>query len=148
MTSSERVGAYLKSEFHVVRKASDEQSSESARRVLLYWYDTWPDMGVPSDVDGVTSMLKSIRLEHDGASSKPWVVHCSAGIGRTGTFIAIDMGLRRLLESGSVEVSDLITTMRRERGGMVQTFVQADFVHRALTELADELDRQPRGNSE
>lgn len=84
------------------------------REIRHYWFDTWPDHGgtlnavsdlkvdgtlthlvsqtVPKDAAPVASMLKAVR-EWSNHPDRPWIVHCSAGIGRTGTFIAIDQGM-------------------------------------------------------
>ena len=73
---------------------------DEERKLTHFWYDTWPDHGVPHKTMNVCTMLKAVDAvnnDHD----IPIVVHCSAGIGRTGTFIAIDMGLRMLDEKGS-----------------------------------------------
>ena len=66
----------------------------------LYRYDTWPDHGAPEETSGVVDMLKAVRAVSAGGPDHPWVVHCSAGIGRTGTFVGIDIGMRRLDTTG------------------------------------------------
>ena len=63
---------------------------------------------------------------------QPWIVHCSAGIGRTGTFIAIDHGLNHLKRSGTCDVLKIIAIIRQYRGGMVQHCEQGEFVHLTL----------------
>ncbi|RZF43408.1 hypothetical protein LSTR_LSTR001669 [Laodelphax striatellus] len=62
----------------------------------------------------------------------PVVVHCSAGIGRTGCFIAISIGINQLLGENNVDVLGIVCRMRYDRGGMVQTAEQYEFIHRAL----------------
>lgn len=81
-------------------------------------------------------MLRAVR-EFSNEIDCPWVVHCSAGIGRTGTFIAIDQGIQQLEETGHVDVNDLVINIRKDRGGMVQHPEQAEFVYRALTRYAE-----------
>ena len=54
----------------------------------------------------------------------------SAGIGRTGVFIAADIGMRQLEDKGEVDVLKIVSTMRQDRGGMVQTRDQYLFLHR------------------
>ena len=66
----------------------------------------------------------------------PWVVHCSAGIGRTGTMIAIDHGMHLLRNTGRADTLEIIAKLRRCRGGMVQHPVQAEFVHQTLARYA------------
>lgn len=117
-----------------------EQAGHS-RIVYHFWYNTWPDMDVPVDANGqvewqgAANMLRTIHAE---GRKGPWVVHCSAGIGRTGTFIGIDMGQRLLERDGKVDVLELIRTMRDARGGMVQTYSQAQFMQAALRGFADQ----------
>jgi len=118
------------------------------RTVHHFWYNTWPDMGVPVDTNGevewqgATNMLSTIHTE---GRKGPWVVHCSAGIGRTGTFIGIDMGQRKLEKDGKVDVLEVIKTMRDGRGGMVQTYSQAEFMQSALFGFAEKHNRCTHG---
>ncbi|KAK9505234.1 hypothetical protein O3M35_009330 [Rhynocoris fuscipes] len=62
----------------------------------------------------------------------PVIVHCSAGIGRTGCFIAICIGITQLLAENTVDIVGIVAKMRCDRGGMVQTAEQFEFIHRAL----------------
>lgn len=134
-TSTEQIGSYTRSVLHLRRG----KRSSDVRIINHFWFNTWPDHGTPPDVKGVLHMLADAR---GGDDSKPWVVHCSAGIGRTGTFIGIDMGARRLSRGDEADVLGLIRAMREDRGGMVQTDAQAAFVHRALVSLARDLDQR------
>ncbi|KAL1123131.1 hypothetical protein AAG570_002219, partial [Ranatra chinensis] len=70
--------------------------------------------------------------EGGGAAAGPVVVHCSAGIGRTGCFIAICIGVNQLLGENCVDILGIVCKMRNDRGGMVQTAEQYEFIHRAL----------------
>jgi receptor-type tyrosine-protein phosphatase R len=117
-------GAYQRSELEL-RRGKDFDGE--ARIIHHFWYNTWPDHGVPADVTGVLRMHEEVR-QHDA----PWLLHCSAGIGRTGTFIGIDMGSRLLANGDVADVIALIQRMRQDRGGMVQTDAQADFMYRVL----------------
>ncbi|CAI2738161.1 unnamed protein product, partial [Dicrocoelium dendriticum] len=62
----------------------------------------------------------------------PLVVHCSAGLGRTGCFIALCIGCAQLRNEGIVDVLRIVSRLRLERGGMVQTNEQYEFIHHAL----------------
>lgn len=123
----------------------DAEGCEGERHVHHFWYNTWPDHGTPEDTSGVLAMLHDVRLHSKGDPSEPWVVHCSAGIGRTGTFIAIDMGAFELTATGTTDVQALVRAMREDRGGMVQTPQQADFVYRALLALDGGMESSPDG---
>ncbi|XP_048516035.1 tyrosine-protein phosphatase non-receptor type 5-like isoform X2 [Athalia rosae] len=97
------------------------------RHVQHYWYDTWPDHAVPQAAGALVGLAAEVN-----SSPGPVVVHCSAGIGRTGCFIAIATGMVQLLRDGNVDVLGILCQMRYDRGGMVQTAEQYEFVHRAL----------------
>jgi protein-tyrosine phosphatase len=133
--SAHRIGAYMKTELRVTLR-DDAGNDIETREIAHFWYDTWPDHGVPTDTGGVTSMLAAVRAQSEGGTDAPWIVHCSAGIGRTGTFIGIDMGMRQLHRDGEVQVVRLIESMRGDRGGMVQAPEQAQFIHTALEKYA------------
>ena len=106
-----------------------------SRTIKHFWYDDWPDYGVPEDTIAVPKMLLEVR-KWSNSPDEPWVVHCSAGIGRTGTFIGIDIGMELLNQHKTCNVLDIIEKMRQGRGGMVQTPEQAQFLHTALVEYA------------
>ena len=78
-------------------------------------------------------MLKAVR-EFSDSVDHPWVVHCSAGVGRTGTFVTIDIGIRLLHERGRCNINEIIRRLRKDRCAMVQHPEQADFAHRVLEE--------------
>ena len=80
-------------------------------------------------------MLEEVKAWSD-EEGQPWVVHCSAGIGRTGTFIGVDMGMDQLKMQGRTNVIDLVDLMRQGRGGMVQTADQCEFVYKCLEDFA------------
>jgi len=101
------------------------------RIVMHYWFNSWPDHGVPREPENVFTMLKSVR-EWSNNPSQPWVVHCSAGVGRTGTFITIDHGIQLLDETGRCNVTDIIARLRKDRCAMVQHPEQAAFAHEVL----------------
>ena len=107
------------------------------RNVRHFWYTTWPDMGVPKDKGGVLDMLNEVQVwQLSQQSTAPIVVHCSAGVGRTGTIIGIDIGMKMLNADCKVNVYNLIDNMRKERGGMVQQPAQAKFIQDCLEAYA------------
>ena len=98
------------------------------RSVTQFHFTSWPDFGVPQEA---SAMLKFVRRVRDSVepSHGPMVVHCSAGVGRTGTFIAIDILLQRMKEEGCVlNVQEEVCRMRAQRGLMVQTNVSKDMM--------------------
>lgn len=98
--------------------------SESITRVVTQLHFTcWPDFGVPEEASSMLKFVRHVR-SHVTPMQGPMVVHCSAGVGRTGTFIAIDILLQRMQEVvGVVNVQEVVCRMRTQRGLMVQTNV-------------------------
>ena len=113
---------------------------EETRTIYQFHFKAWPDHGVPQDpgvvlgfVDEVNDKLKEI--EHAGVTVGPVVVHCSAGIGRTGTFIVIDCILSSIRANGlqqEVDIQQCVLTIRLQRSGMVQTEPQYRFIYHAV----------------
>jgi protein tyrosine phosphatase len=104
------------------------------RTVMHFWFDSWPDFGVPSSSSAVTDMLQ-VANKYDPAHKNPWLIHCSARIGRTGTFIGIDLGMKMVEKLNAVDTIMLIEKMRNDRGGMVQTRDQYEFLHTVLSDF-------------
>eukprot|EP00729_Bicosta_minor_P011975 gene11974-35503_t len=127
------LGGYRKNTY-ITSKIRLRRNGEE-RMIRHFWFDAWPDHGVPDRSDTVVAMLKSVR-GWSNDPNHPWIVHCSAGIGRTGTFIAIDQGVHALALRQRVDTNALIRRLREQRGGMVQHLEQAEFVQRCLEEYA------------
>ncbi|KAK6180311.1 hypothetical protein SNE40_012493 [Patella caerulea] len=104
-----------------------------SRTIKQYHFTSWPDKGVPTDIASLlefrSRVIKAVS-PHPG----PMVVHCSAGIGRTGTFIGLDYLIEEARAEGSVDVYECVKQMRYERVNMVQTWEQYVFLHDALAE--------------
>lgn len=81
------------------------------------------------------AMIEAVRVTCPD-NKVPWCVHCSAGIGRTGTMIALDHGMHLLRNTGLANTLEIIGKLRKCRGGMVQHPVQAEFVDQCLTRYA------------
>eukprot|EP00049_Salpingoeca_infusionum_P018830 m.358959 g.358959 ORF g.358959 m.358959 type:complete len:2697 (+) comp18357_c0_seq1:279-8369(+) len=124
-----KANGYLTSKLRVIRDGEE-------RTVMHYWFNSWPDHGVPHKTDPVVHMLDSVR-EWSNDEESPWIVHCSAGVGRTGTFLACDMGMQQLRHTGRTDVCEIIRALRKDRCAMVQHPEQAEFSHRVLVEFAD-----------
>ncbi|KAK8951457.1 Protein-tyrosine-phosphatase PTP1 [Platanthera zijinensis] len=91
--------------------------------VLHIQYPDWPDHGVPQDTAVVREILK--RTYHIPSHLGPIIVHCSAGIGRTGTYCVIHNTIQRILigDMSSLDLSKTVTDFRSQRTGMVQRVV-------------------------
>ncbi|CRK90057.1 CLUMA_CG003777, isoform B [Clunio marinus] len=110
------------------------------RKIFQYHFLVWPDHGVPTDPGCVLNFLQDVnarqeQLMSDGINPGPICVHCSAGIGRTGTFIVIDMILDQIDREGldcEIDIHRTIQMVRSQRSGMVQTEAQYKFVYYAV----------------
>ena len=99
-----------------------------SRNVRHYWFDAWPDLGVPpGDADDLLRLNEDV-IGFRGDETYPLVVHCAAGIGRTGVFIGLDIAINSLHCTGDFALVPTIKMMRNNRGCMVQTAEQAGYL--------------------
>uniref|UniRef100_A0A674J523 protein-tyrosine-phosphatase n=1 Tax=Terrapene triunguis TaxID=2587831 RepID=A0A674J523_9SAUR len=98
---------------------------QEERRVTHLHYTAWPDHGIPESTASLMAFLDLARGHMQTAKgSGPTLVHCSAGVGRSGTFIALDRLLQQLKQEKAVDVFNTIYTMRMSRYLMIQTLVR------------------------
>ena len=121
-----------------VRKFNISDGS-STRELIHFYYHSWPDHGVPLTTNELLifrSAVKSAVIDPD----TPILIHCSAGVGRTGTFIAIDQLVEQCLElHGVPDIDECVREMRMCRNHMVQTEMQYVFIYRAILDALSEL---------
>ena len=92
-------------------------------RVTHYHFTSWPDHGVPKFATSLISFIKRVQKSHNKDSGCALLVHCRAGIGRSGTFILLDAMLERMRVENTVNVYAFLQEMRLNRMSMVQTLV-------------------------
>ncbi|XP_037719734.1 tyrosine-protein phosphatase non-receptor type 61F isoform X5 [Drosophila subpulchrella] len=115
-------------------KLTDLETQQS-REVMQFHYTTWPDFGIPSSPNAFLKFLQQVR-DSDCLSRDvgPAVVHCSAGIGRSGTFCLVDCCLVLIDKYGECNVSKVLCELRSYRMGLIQTADQLDFSYQAIIE--------------
>ncbi|XP_023394362.1 receptor-type tyrosine-protein phosphatase S [Pteropus vampyrus] len=110
-----------------------QNGSSEKREVRQFQFTAWPDHGVPEYPTPFLAFLRRVKTCNP-PDAGPVVVHCSAGVGRTGCFIVIDAMLERIKPEKTVDVYGHVTLMRSQRNYMVQTEDQYSFIHEALLE--------------
>ncbi|MEE6460316.1 hypothetical protein FKM82_000918 [Ascaphus truei] len=125
----------------------NKQTDES-RSVAHYQYMSWPDFGVPKSASAMLDFRSQVKQHQTVAvqalgsewtghpAGPPIVIHCSAGIGRTGTFCTLDICLSRLENIGTVDVLRTVKKMRTQRAFSIQTWDQYYFCYMAIIEYA------------
>uniref|UniRef100_A0A3Q2PCA0 Protein tyrosine phosphatase receptor type O n=1 Tax=Fundulus heteroclitus TaxID=8078 RepID=A0A3Q2PCA0_FUNHE len=116
----------------IIRKFRLGYADESLD-VLHLNYTSWPDHGVPT-VNAIESILQFVHIVRQQANrtKDPIIVHCSAGVGRTGTFIALDRLMQHIREHEFVDILGMVSEMRSHRVCMVQTEEQYVFIHQCV----------------
>ena len=89
--------------------------------VTQYHFTSWPDHGVPMFATALISFIRRVQKVHNKDEGIPLLVHCSAGVGRTGTFILLDSMLERIQAEKMVNVYAFLVGLRKKRVHMVQT---------------------------
>ena len=92
----------------------------------MFHYLAWPDHGVPENPMAMISFIKTVRKNHPYRMNEPLLVHCSAGVGRSGTFITLDYILERIKMENSINIYEFMINLRMQRVMMVQTLVSLD----------------------
>ncbi|GAB6023095.1 protein tyrosine phosphatase, non-receptor type 11 [Chamberlinius hualienensis] len=132
---------YTLREFAVTKEGEKDE-----RKVYHFHFQVWPDHGVPSDPGCVLNFLHDVNKKQDHLpNAGPIVVHCSAGIGRTGTFIVIDIIINQIKRQGfdcEIDIQRTIQMVRSQRSGMVQTEAQYKFVYMAVQHHIDTISQR------
>ena len=125
-------------------------STDELRHVVQCFYKSWPDYGVPQSPDVFVDYLQLIDLYRHKSQDvqAPILLHCSAGIGRTGTFCAAHRLLEMFNDCGEMDLPGTVQALRNCRAKMVQNVSQYEFLHSALAvSLLRETTDQRRNSS-
>ncbi|XP_061078549.1 tyrosine-protein phosphatase non-receptor type 5-like [Conger conger] len=119
------------------------QCEGEQRSLRQYWYTSWPDQKTPDKAPPLLELVQEVEEARQQAppGSGPVIVHCSAGIGRTGCFIATTLLCQQLRTEGVVDILRTTCQLRLDRGGMIQTAEQYQFVHHVLSLYEKQLSR-------
>ena len=104
----------------------------NTRQVKMYHFTSWPDQGIPQSAMTMVSFIETVRNQLTNTSQFPLVVHCSAGVGRTGTFIALWNLMDSARDQHMVDVPATVKRLRDSRYKMVQTADQYKFIYHAI----------------
>lgn len=146
----------LKGNVTLVEVVEDPVSRTTIRKLLLscgdesrtIWhllFSGWPDFAVPEGDDrhGLLELLK-LSVEKNSVRSNPRIIHCSAGVGRSGTFIALDYLLAQIKSGAMAKVEDdldliydVVNNLRQQRMTMVQSEAQYQFLYQVIREEFD-----------
>ncbi|XP_065941986.1 tyrosine-protein phosphatase non-receptor type 6-like [Magallana gigas] len=122
--------------FYVIRKlkVTNKKRKSASRTITQYHYTAWPDHGIPEPLCLLLFHDQVTRSKVDSHNG-PVLVHCSAGIGRTGTYIAIDVLFEAGKTHSKINIAEYIKKMRRNRMNMVQTYEQYKTIFLTLREM-------------
>ncbi|XP_004414425.1 PREDICTED: receptor-type tyrosine-protein phosphatase mu [Odobenus rosmarus divergens] len=111
----------------------DKRGVHEIREIRQFHFTGWPDHGVPYHATGLLGFVRQVKSKSP-PNAGPLVVHCSAGAGRTGCFIVIDIMLDMAEREGVVDIYNCVRELRSRRVNMVQTEEQYVFIHDAILE--------------
>ncbi|XP_015520829.2 tyrosine-protein phosphatase 69D isoform X1 [Neodiprion lecontei] len=121
---------------YVVRELKMTRTGERDSRIIIqYHFLVWKDFMAPEHPHAILRFIKRVN-EAYSLEKGPILVHCSAGVGRTGTLVALDSLLQQLADEGQVSIFNTVCDLRHQRNFLVQSLKQYIFVYRALMEMA------------
>ncbi|KFM66966.1 Phosphotidylinositol phosphatase PTPRQ, partial [Stegodyphus mimosarum] len=129
--SESMLSSYVIRVFHV-------QLGPRELRVKQMHFTRWPDFGCPESPDDLINFVRAVRDHLPRVRPGPILVHCSAGVGRTGTFIAVDRLSQQLMRSDVIDVYGTVLDLRQYRTNMVQTEDQYIYIHLCVNQLIRE----------
>ncbi|XP_043821143.1 receptor-type tyrosine-protein phosphatase beta isoform X2 [Dromiciops gliroides] len=117
-------------------KICSEEQLDVSRLIRHFHYTVWPDHGVPETTQSLIQFVRTVRdYINRTPGAGPTIVHCSAGVGRTGTFIALDRILQQLDSKDAVDIYGAVHDLRLHRVHMVQTECQYVYLHQCVRDV-------------
>ncbi|CAL1577606.1 unnamed protein product [Knipowitschia caucasica] len=113
------------------------KTEKQSQHVRHFHFHGWPEIGIPAEGRGMIDIIAAVQRQQQQSGNHPIIVHCSAGAGRTGTFIALSNILERVKAEGLLDVFQTIKSLRMQRPHMVQTVEQYDFCYRVVQDFVD-----------
>ncbi|XP_045671040.1 tyrosine-protein phosphatase non-receptor type 2 isoform X6 [Ursus americanus] len=121
----------------MLNRVVEKESSGETRTISHFHYTTWPDFGVPESPASFLNFLFKVRESGSlNPEHGPAVIHCSAGIGRSGTFSLVDTCLVLMEKGDDINIKQLLLNMRKYRMGLIQTPDQLRFSYMTIIEGA------------
>ncbi|XP_037585918.1 tyrosine-protein phosphatase non-receptor type 20 isoform X7 [Cebus imitator] len=114
----------------------EEFMTGTSHSVKQLQFTKWPDHGTPASADSFITYVRYARKSH---LTGPMIVHCSAGIGRSGVFVCADVVFCAIVKNCSFNIMDIVAQMREQRSGMVQTREQYHFCYSIVLEVLRKL---------
>ncbi|XP_068453922.1 tyrosine-protein phosphatase non-receptor type 7-like [Clinocottus analis] len=128
------------------------QLCSERRPVRHYWFTSWPDHHIPQCTAPLLRLVEEVETYRQSLlpsgsqpitgpvlSAGPIIVHCSAGIGRTGCFIVSSIGCQQIRDGRQVDILETVCQLRLDRGGMIQTTEQYQFLYSTLAQYSSQL---------
>ncbi|KAM8781515.1 receptor-type tyrosine-protein phosphatase epsilon isoform 2-T2 [Rhynchonycteris naso] len=113
------------------------RQEEQSRMVRQFHFHGWPEVGIPAEGKGMIDLIAAVQKQQQQTGNHPITVHCSAGAGRTGTFIALSNILERVKAEGLLDVFQAVKSLRLQRPHMVQTLEQYEFCYKVVQDFID-----------
>jgi len=129
MTRESTLPEWTEREFVLIR-------GEERRQIKQFHFTVWPDNGVPNPLDPLVRFVRQVRREMNRfPTAGPTIIHCSAGVGRTGTFVGVDKLIEDAEKEAEVDIFGLVYQMRMARCLMVQTEAQYICLHEVIYDM-------------
>ncbi|XP_049791150.1 phosphatidylinositol phosphatase PTPRQ-like isoform X1 [Schistocerca nitens] len=108
------------------------EKGQERKKIVHLHFREWPDFGCPTTTDVMLQFCQIVRHQILLSSAGLTVVHCSAGVGRTGTLIALDILLQHIRENKTIDIFGVVYNLRKQRTNMVQSEAQYAYIYKCM----------------